>query len=141
MKRSRKRLFLPGQDYVSHVAVFLLFRHLDKIFASLDSLLFAVASIVTVLALSTVVPSKWWVAFASESKQTFGPISSIVGFMEILIMAILLTPLANVQFVTRSSVYVLTTWQIEAIGDGTAPYVCQAFKVYTSFRELPLSPR
>ena len=135
------RVFLPGQVYVSHVAIFLLFRHLGKIFTRLLSLLFAVISIVAVVALSAVVPSKWWVAFASESKQTGGPISSIVKFMEILIMAIRLTPTTNFQFMACSSIYVATTRQIGTSGDGTAHFGFQALKVYTCFRKLPLSPR
>ena len=139
--RPGKKVFLPGQVYVSHVAVFLLFRHLGKIFTRLLSLLFAVVSIVAVVALSAVVPSKWWVAFASESVQKVGPIFSIVRFMEILIMAIPLTPFTNFQFMACSSICVATARQIEAFGGGTARFVSQASKVYTCFRKLPLSPR
>ena len=138
---AEKRVSLPGQVYVSHVAVFLLFRHLGKIFTRLLSLLFAVVSIVTVVALSTVVPSKWWVAFTCESKQTGGPISSIVEFMEILIMAIRLIPIMNFQFMACPSIYVATTRQIGTFGGGTASFGFQALKVYTCFRKLPLSPR
>ena len=139
--RPGEKVFLPGQVYVSHVAVFLFFRHLGKIFTRVVSLLFAVVSIVTVVALSAIVPSKWWVAFASESVQKVGPVLPIVRLMEILIMAITLTPFTNFQFMACSSICVATTRQIEAFGDGTARFVSQAFKVYTRFRKLPLNPR
>lgn len=66
---------------------------------------------------------------------------AVIVHLEVFVMAVRNIPFTNYQILAFPSILIATTWFVESFRDRTTRFASQALKVYTGFRELPLSPR